>query len=73
MLSPLYLAQYGPSISTNMPPMCLCLCVVPGFVQKYATFEFLFNFISTFEIINKNTFFFVNNLFIMMYNLLTTT
>ena len=40
------------------------------FVQKYHTFDFLFNFISTFETINKSIIFLVNNLFIMVYNYL---
>ena len=44
-----------------------------GFVQKYSTFGFLFNVISTFETINKNTHFLVNNLFIIIYKLLTIT
>ena len=37
-----------------------------GFIQKYPTFMFTFNFISTFGIIDKNIFF-KNNLFIMIY------
>ena len=44
-----------------------------SFVQKYTIFRFLFNFISIFETIKKNTFFLVNDLFIMVYKLLTTT
>ena len=43
-----------------------------GLCRKIPTFGFLFNFISIFETINKNTFF-GNNLFIMVYKLLTTT
>ena len=37
-------------------------------VQKYPTFGFLFNFISTFETINKNILF-INNLFIIVYKI----
>ena len=43
-----------------------------GFVQKYHIFDFLF-FISTFEIIDKHIIFLVNNLFIMVYKLITIT
>ena len=48
-----------------------CGRIWKGFVQKYPIW-FLFNFISIFETINKNTFF-VNNLFIIVYQLLIIT
>ena len=38
-------------------------------VDFYFSFKFSFNFISTFKTINKNTFFSVNNLFSMVYNI----
>ena len=58
-------------------------CVFRGFVQKYPIFEFLFNFISIFETINKNPIIYLlwyinylqqhkNILFIMINNLFTT-
>ena len=31
--------------------------IIQGFLQKYPVFGFVFNFISTFKIINKNIFF----------------
>ena len=43
-----------------------------GFVQKYPIFGFLFNFLSIFEIINKNIFL-INNIFIIVYKLLIIT